>query len=303
MIIGIDLGNRKVKTSTKKEFFSTVKLGHQTLNNEDIQVNYKGVDYTVGAPDGTAFRGPDRYFSEPYEVCFLTAIALSSQENKIDVKAVISIPPDLFNGKETRELIKAHLMGLDVKTITVKVGGVTRVCTIRIKGIEIFCESSVVYADPPKYRGRKTVIIDLGGGTADVSEFNGLKLIKNTSEQLGVMTLYDDMKSAVNSTFRTKLSAGDMEDIIGKDTYIIRQASRDVSFLKAVVKNHMNKIFNIVNQFNTDNSSIEFIGGGAKIEYLKTLMREQYQFIEIPEDAEFKNALTNYRVGAALWNE
>ena len=297
MSLGIDLGNEITKTSKMDKFCSRISKGHKDMNKNDIKVTYKGADYTVGNKEGTPVIGINRIHSAMYDICLLTAIALSSKEEVIEENIVLSLPPDLYESGLKEEL-KVKLKELGTQEIVVN--DVKK--TIKIKNSDVFCENSIVFSNPNKYRKQRTLLIDVGGGTCDLSEFKFLQLIKHSSEPLGMLALYDEMKKAINGKYKSKLSSEDMEEIIGKDKYEIRQVMCDVSFIKDIIADHVTKICSKVNQsFNYDVCKIELVGGGA--EPLGEYFKKEYPAIEIVENSQFANAITNEAVGRMLWND
>jgi plasmid segregation protein ParM len=294
MSLGIDLGNEITKTSRMIKFASRISKGHKDMNTNDIKVIYKNEPYTVGI--GTPVIGVNRIYSDMYDICLLTAIAKSNNDEVIEENVVLSLPPDLYESSLKKEL-KEKLSNMGMQEIYID--GVRR--TIRIKHAEVFCENSIVFSNPKKYKSQRTLLIDIGGGTTDISEFNGLQLIKHSSEPLGMLPLYDELKKAINAKYRSKLSSEDIEHIIGKDEYEIRQEIRDMSFTRFIIADHVTKICSKVNQsFNYDLCKIELIGGGAAplINYFKS----EYPNISLVEDAQFANSITNETVGEMLWN-
>jgi plasmid segregation protein ParM len=292
MSLGIDLGNKVTKTSAMIKFDSKVANGHFDLNKDDIKVEYKGKKYTVGT--GTALLGNDRYFNELYDVCLLTAIALSSEETFIEENIVVGMPPELFES-ELKDKVEAKLNNLGLNNITVN--GINK--SIRILKANVFEESAIVFKNTKEYRNKKVLIIDIGGGTTDIVQFNKLTLEKSTTTKYGMLSLYENMKKTINTKYLAKLNSEDMVDLIGKKTTVIKGESKDISFLNDVVQEHIMKIYNEVQNFDYDNSKVLIIGGGALSlgEYFK---KELLPYAEIPEDSQFVNALTYEMVGEML---
>jgi plasmid segregation protein ParM len=171
---GIDLGNKVTKTSEMIKFNSKVANGHFDLNKDDIKVVYEGKKYTVGT--GTAVLGNDRYFNKLYDICLLTAVALSSNDMFIEDNIVIGMPPELFES-ELKEKVEKKLNTIGLKNITVN--GINK--TIRILKASVFEESAIVFRNTKDYKNKRVLVIDLGGGTTDISQFKNLELEKSTT--------------------------------------------------------------------------------------------------------------------------
>lgn len=294
-MLGIDLGNEITKTSKMFKFCSRIYQGHKDMNKGEIKVEYKGEKYTVGSKEGTPVIGINRIYSTMYDICLLTAIAKSSNESVIEENIILSLPPDLYESNLKNKL-KDKLANMGMQEIIVD--GVKK--TIRIAKSDVFCENSIVFSNPAKYKKQRTLLVDIGGDTADISEFDGLKLVNHSSYPLGMIHLYEVMKKAINKEFESKLTADDMEKIIGKDKYEIRQEERDLTFVRKIVADHVRAICNEINKFNFELCKIELIGGGA--EPLFYCFAKEYPAITIVEDAQFANAKTNEMVGEMLWS-
>lgn len=291
MSLGIDLGNKVVKTSGMNKFNSKVANGHFDLNKDDIKIEYEGKNYTVGT--GTAVLGNDRYFNKLYDICLLTAIALSSNGTFIEENIVIGMPPELFESA-LKDKVEEKLNNMGLKNITVN--GIKK--TIRILKAHVFEESAIVFKDTKSYRGKRVLVIDIGGGTSDISQFNNLTLEKSTTTKYGMLSLYENMKKSINTKYLTKLTSEDMIDLVNKNVAIVKGSAKDISFTKDIIQDHVLQIYNEVQNFDYDNSEILIIGGGATplSEYFKKLL----PYAEIPVDGQFTNALTYEKVGEML---
>jgi plasmid segregation protein ParM len=292
MSLGIDLGNQVTKTSTMCKFNSRISSGHVDLNKNDIKVVYEGKKYTVGT--GTSILGDNRYFSELYDICLLTAIALSNDEIFIEENIVVGMPPEQFES-ELREKVELKLNGIGMKEITVN--EVTK--TIRIKKASVFEESAIVFSNTSDYRNKQVLIIDIGGGTTDIAQFKNLELEKSTTTKHGMLSLYENMKKSINTVHIAKFKSEHMPDLIDKDTTVIKGEIKDISFLKDVVKDHAMKIYNEVQNFDYDNSEILIVGGGAT-PIGKYLLKE-LTHAKIPPNSQFINALTYETVGDMIY--
>lgn len=302
MIFGIDIGNDTTKNDNMVKFRSRVIAGHKGINKDDIKVEYKGKKYTVGSKAGSLNLGPNKYFNVDYDICLLTAIAKSTIEQNIEAKIVAGLPPEQFESP-VKDKLEEKINKLGQQEITIYEGDkkIKKIITI-VKGL-IFEESAIVFSDPKEYKNEKTLIIDIGGGSCDIAQFDGLELIRHNTTKLGMLTLYTDMKTSLNSEFgNIGLQADAMEDILGRDTYEINEEVKNISFLKDIVEKHVREINNVVTQnFDAGNRKIRVIGGGAAalIENIKAY----YPNAKVLNNAQFLNAITYKEVGLAVWGE
>lgn len=302
MIFGLDIGNDTIKTDSMVKIRSRVATGHKGVNKDDIKIEFNGKKYTVGSKAGALNLGPNKYFNTEYDICLLTAIAKSTSEQNIEAEIVVGLPPEQFESP-LRDRLEDKLIKLGKQEITIYNGTKKINKVITIIQATVFEESAVVFSDPKEYRDSNTLIIDIGGGSCDISQFDGLELVKHDTTKFGMLTLYTTMKSALNSEFgNVGLPPEAMEDILGKETYEINEEVKNVSFLDDVVATHVKEIHNVITQnFDTGNRKVRVIGGGAAA--LIEAIKKYYPKAKVLNNAQFLNAITYKEVGKTLWGE
>lgn len=295
--IGIDLGNANVKTSEGIIFESKVKTGITNMNESDIKVKYEKIDYTVGSYDGALNIRKNKHTKKAYKISLLTAIAKSVKDTTINCNIVVGVPVEEFNDKEFTKEIKDTLESFGSEDITVN--GVAK--KINIENVEVFCESAIVFSDKDRFKNEKTLVIDFGGSTIDVSYWNGLRLSKARTYKEGMITLYENVIKAINNEFGTNISSNLASDMIGKNKYEIGQEIKDIKFIDAVVEDYVDGLTSYINQYFPVESanSIQLIGGGA-IQLAKRL-KDEYSKAQLYDNAEFANANNYKKVGEILW--
>lgn len=296
MILGIDLGNFATKTSEGVKFKSTVKLGHEAVNNNDIKVIFNGKKYTVGSDNGALNLGKDKINKEHYIICLLTAIAKSSNEKFIEADIVVGLPPELFNS-DLKEALEEKLNKIGKQNIII--GQEEK--TIILKKAEVFSECAIPFSNPSKYENSKSLWIDIGGGSCDIYQFDGLEASNHTTTEFGMLTLYGNMKKVVNQKYSTKYSEDDMEDMLNKDSYKIFGEMKDISFLNDSVNEHTQKIFNVIHQQFDPSREMYLIGGGA--EPLIKVFKKEFNHISLEKNAQFLNAHLYKKVGEMIFND
>ncbi|HHD2753315.1 TPA: hypothetical protein ACOTG0_002124 [Clostridium perfringens] len=297
--IGIDLGNANVKTSNRVIFESRVKPEITSMNENDIKVKYDGIEYTVGSYDGALNIRKNKHKKKAYKVSLLTAIALSYKSNFINCNVVVGVPVEDYNDVDFTEDIKKTISNYnEVEEITVN--GVVK--KIKIENVEVFCESGIVFSNRERFENEKTLVIDFGGSTIDVSFWDGLRLSKSRTYKEGMITLYENIIKRVNDEFGTKLNSNLASDMIGKTEYEIDQEVKNIKFIDSVVENYVDGLTSYINQYFPAESanSIQLIGGGAI--QLAKLLKDEYDKSNLVEDAEYANADNYAKVGELLWN-
>ena len=297
-VIGIDLGNANVKTSKGVVFESKLKPGITKMNEKDIKVIYDGIEYTVGSYDGALNISKRKYFKNAYKVNLLTAIAKSVKANNITTDIVVGVPVDLFNDKKLTEEIKSHIESFGTQKITIN--DIEK--TINIENVEVFCESAIVFSDREKFKNKKTLVIDFGGGTIDISFWDGLTLTKSRTYKDGMITLYENIIKQINDKFGTSLNSNIAIRMIGKNTFKIDQEEKNIGFINSIVETYIDGLTSYINQYFDFESAdtIQLIGYGAI--QLEKNIKEEYDKAELHPNAAFANANTYEKVGELMWN-
>lgn len=299
-ILGVDLGNAEVKTSEGVNFPSKVKTGINSMNENDIKVKYNDFDYTVG--QGNSNISLNRYKNNNYKVSLLTAIAKSYKEDNIKCNLVVGCPIELFNkNKDVVEDMKKTIKSWGTETIFIN----DDAKVITIEDVEVFCESGIVFENKSKFENQKTLVIDIGGGTLDISLWNGLNLVDcRSNDKMGMINLYVDIVKEVNRRNNSNLTNDDAKNMIGKTKYKINQEIKDISYIDTIIENFIIGLASDVNQIfpfsNVD--SIELIGGGAIALKEYFIDRKMIPKCNVDEDAFKKNAKTYAKVGEFVWS-
>ena len=165
----------------------------------------------------------------------------------------------------------------------------------------MFCESAIVFSDREKFKNEKTLVIDFGGGTIDISFWDGLNLTKARTYKEGLITLYENIIKEVNNKFSTSLNSNIAIQMIDKNTFKINQEDKNIVFVNKIVDTYINGLTSYINQyFDTESAnSIQLIGGGAI--QLEKRIKDEYEKAMLYKNAEFANAENYERVGGLIW--
>lgn len=296
-ILGIDVGNANVNSSNGVVFESRVKPGITTMNENDIKVVYGGVEYTLGTIDGALNIRKNKHKKAAYKLSLLTAIAKSYKTKTINCSVVVGVPVEDFNNKALRADIKETIEAWGTEKITIN----DENKTINIEKAEVFCESAIVFSDREKFKTEKTLVIDLGGSTVDVSFWDGLVQLESRTYKEGMISLYETIAKSLNNKFESKLESHMVKNCIGKNEFEINQEVKDIKFIDMIVENYIDGLTSYINQyFSVDAAnSIQVIGGGAIQLFDK--IKEEYESAVLVEDAAFANANTYKKIGDVIW--
>lgn len=285
---GIDVGNGYTKYDENLKFASRVKVGKKPQfgksKKEVHYINYDGTDYIVG--EGGIFTGDDRYFSKEYEICLLTAIALSNpKEDFIEASIVIGLPEtkhDLIS-----DSLKKHILGYKQKQIVVNDNSYT----IRIKDVIVFLEGAypILTADE-----RNVIVIDNGAGTINVSQWEDLSHLNGTTYKESMYKMYAEISTYLNTNKGTEYKPTDIEKIFNKKTITVSQKEVDITDIRPIISSNIKDIASYIKNFLSpkDAEKIFLIGGGGAdtINYWQEEFKANGEsIIELVEDNQYIN--------------
>lgn len=284
MNIGIDLGNGYVKFKGKK-FASKVKMGRLAnfgKKKEDVyQVKYHDAEYVVG--EGEFFVTDDRYFTNDYKVCLLTAIALSSDESVIDANICIGLPVMKFMS-DIKEKVESYLKNnLNVERITVQ--GVQKI--INIKSITVFVEGALIV----KTKDQGNVItIDIGAGTVNIIQWENQVPVQFDTKNKSFYNLYSKISKYLKDTNRGDVSTEYIEKTLGEDEITINQKKVNIKDTHIIIEKHVRELASeITTAFDLSRASkVLLMGGGAlpTYKYFKNIIPS----IDLIDNSQFINS-------------
>lgn len=243
--LGADIGNHTSKTSKNVTFRSTVRRGvkEEFASSKHHAVKWQGVDYVVGDEEGSSYTAVDKYLQDSYKVMLLTSIALSfPEERDITVSLGIGVPVTYYQTyyKKFNEAVKA----IGKQTIMVD----DEVYVIEIAHVATLPQSAVVLGK--RKFNFPAVVIDIGGGTVDVSEWDieddGIVMVRKQSYPLGFEQILDEFANHVNTD--TEIGADMLPDkmlkyIMTTDRLKTKTGVHNVTpFKKAMLASYVQKI-------------------------------------------------------------
>lgn len=276
MKLGIDLGNGYVKFKDKK-FASRVKVGRLATFGErrsDVfEVVYDGVFYTVG--EGQVFTTDERYFTDDYKICLLTAIAESTNEDVIEAEICVGMPVSSFMSNKRGEVEK-YLNNLGVQKIILN--GVEKI--INIKKAIVFVEGAYVIESKDK---ENVITIDIGAGTVNIIQWENQVPVEFDTKYKSFYNLYSKIAKHLKDTNRGVVSPAYIEENLGAESIIINQTNVDIKDTHKIIEKHIIELASEINgYFNVSQASkIQILGGGAfpTFKYWKNIYKDGCELI------------------------
>ncbi|WP_010295813.1 ParM/StbA family protein [Clostridium senegalense] len=294
MLIGIDLGNYSVKTSERVSFFSKIS---EIESFKDInEVIYEGNRIYVG--EGEFSTDWNKSLKDTTLPLLFTALAKSSKDNIFQV--VLGLPIQQY--KKNKYNLKNLIEGNRGKSITID--GVTR--DIIISDIEVAPEGASAYynlsLENKKIIGNKQlIIVDVGGRTTDVCMFKDGKIQGFKTIPTGMMNVYTDIVTEVNTKFTESFKLEEGENILKEGLFLYGE-QQDMSFIKSILQRHFNSIYKELQlKFELSKGYVLLTGGGSLT--FKRAFQNRLKNLIISNDPLYDNVMGFKKVGEQLWLE
>lgn len=265
MIISVDHGNKNIK-SIHKTFTSGLISSTVPFSIAGDYLYYNGMYYSLTGERIPYMR--DKTVDDRFFILTLFAIAYELQMTKryisgstVGIDLAIGLPPGHY-GKQYLAFQKYFTRNEYIK--------------FEFNNIKyrIFINSANAYpqgysAIMPIYQKVKeysrSIIIDIGGFSLDYLQLKNGKADMSVCDslELGVITLYNDIKSAVNSSEDLLIDECDIDSVIQNKPSIFEKRIRDA--INQRTKEFTDKIINSLRERKIDLKSIHaiFVGGGS----------------------------------------
>lgn len=286
--IAIDIGNITTIVETKKEsdIFESRILdfdNNDRIENDVLEIRNEKVFIGRGSFENDIFK----FEKENYIKLLHYSIAKYSKSNEVNL--VVGLPAGQYNN------FKNMLKEIILKNSNIEVYINNDFKRITIKDVLVVPEGYGIYKLCDKSKlvpGAKTLVIDIGGGTTDIAEFNQQgKFEDGKSIPYGLLDMYRDVLSKLsNNGINTLEEAkeyfdGDLTLLGVKED--IKTNPRNKLFRKIV--NDLKGLYPQIKNYN-----LILCGGGAKV--LKHEFKNQFTQTIVEEDIKL-NAKGYFAIG------
>jgi plasmid segregation protein ParM len=292
MRISADIGYNTtnfIGPNTQGSFLSTVKEKMHELETAKYTVEYNNKTYLIGNNDGFTSMEHSRDKDSIFHVCLYTAIA-ANMNTQVDnnVRIITGLPAQFF-AEQKSALIKA----LENRRVFMKLNGEPR--TFTITKVIVFPQSAGLFLYDKSLVEKDTLVVDIGGGTLDISYMSNGQFKEAKTYPLGVNSTYDVLlqelsKYGVNYSNRMKA-----EEIIADKTIFVEGKEVDVKKdIDNVLRLRAKEILNAIKQAFPEQSRYSrwiFIGGGA------LLLKNYLSDYKVLDDAQMINVKTYDIIG------
>lgn len=299
MILGIDLGNVNVKTSTREIFQNRSTTDRKLYEEEEnLRVEMDGQKYVIGAGE---YQTDYRKVSKTSTLLNLyTAIALSSQD--VVNHVVVGLPVQQFktDKDEMEQLISLN----NAKELILN--GRSR--KVIISDCRCFPESLAAYFSlspdaKVEIGSRDVVVVDIGGRTTDICLYafqrGKRKLANYVTIPAGTLNIYSDFIQAINTKYGLDLLKEEAQTVLSNGLWVDGEKV-PLQFTREVFQRYTDRILSELRlNYPIRTGKTILCGGGALL--LKGLLQREIKGTMVIEDI-FCNAIGFRRVGESIWN-
>lgn len=301
MILGLDIGNlTTVCVSEDKEIVFESRLkpyqGLNTFTGKDVfEIDGQKFIFEEGQFENNLLK----HKKENFINLVYYAIAKSCDSDR--VKLAIGVPAGQYNAE--RESIHKVIMRNSRKSI--KLNGEIRTITIEDvfvipEGYGVKVESEVANIK----NNSKTLIVDIGGGTTDVAEFDEQgKFVRGKSIKAGLINLYKEIAETLDNEYHLSVSLEDARKYYDGELSVKDEKFQEVTDYKKQATLNLGKY--LLNELrgmyaNLSQYNIILSGGGAKRLY--SLFVKVYPQTKVVSRVE-TNARGFRKAGEAKWRK
>lgn len=292
MRISADIGYNTtnfIGENIEGSFLSSIKEKTHELETAKYVVEYNGKTYLVGNTDGFTSTEQSRDKDAIFHICLYTAIALSMPySSDHNVKLVTGLPAQFF-AEQKATLIKA----LQGRKVAITVNGQFKNFTI--SNVIIFPQSAGLFLYDKSLVEKDTLVIDIGGGTVDITYMNQGQFKEAKTYPLGVNSMYDILLQQLSKygiNYSNRMKAQEVIDdkciyVEGKEVDVTKDINTILSFKAKEIVNTIKQAFPEQYKY----SRWLFIGGGS------LLLKEYLQDYSVLDDAQMINVKTYDIIG------
>ena len=287
MILGIDVGNYSLKTSSNISVKSLVSTEENILGSKLI-LEYDNQKFIIG--EGNFETELNKSTKENFLPLLYTGIALSSEDTFNQIVVGLPINQYKTNRGQLEQLVQENKMK------TLKVNGKLR--EIVISDFKVYPDGIGAYYS---FNSKEDVIIiDIGGRTTDIAYISNKKHQLSDTVAVGTLNIYKEVATKLNSEYSLDLDIQKVDRITERGTLKVDNKDVDLRFITGILKNNFFKIKEALDfNFPARTEKIILVGGGAKL-FVKAF-KKRYENCEIAEETVFANALGFRKVGEKLW--
>lgn len=281
-VLSIDLGNYNTKTSKKVIFESRFKETEDVANGSEELIEFDGKRYFL--EQGAWDLDFDKINKNYYPCLFQAIVKSYPNYNKItELGIVLGLPLSQLKKKD------AFKEALEGKIFKFKYKGIEK--EINISKVGIIGEGfSSIYTLSESERNDAILLVDIGGGTINIVDYDEMKVQETTTLRYGMYNFYEDIWNEALSGTRIKIE---------RVRKLVEDNKIDESIVNKAKSDFVTRLKNDLKIFDPQFKTIYFTGGGSMT--LKNELIVTYPDCKFTTDLLFSNVLGNKILADTLW--
>jgi plasmid segregation protein ParM len=298
MILGIDLGNVNVKTSTGVLYPNKLTQDERVFENTDrLKVEYDGKKIVIG--EGEYQTNYVKSQKKDILLSLFAAVGSSTQDNINQV--VLGLPIQQFKtDKETLEslIIENKISDITIDKIERRI--IISDCRVFPEGLATYYSLKEVVKQ--QIGKRDIIIIDVGGRTTDIClyaiEGSKRKLQNYVTIPAGTLNIYSDFITAINGKYGLDKLKEDAAGILNQGLWVDGEKV-SLKYTRTIFEKYFDRIMGEVRlNYPIRTAQVILCGGGGIL--LKGMFQKEIKSLIVIEDI-FSNANGFKEVGDSIW--
>lgn len=157
-----------------------------------------------------------------------------------------------------------------------------------------------IFAKPETYKGKNTIIVDLGGLNTTFCTFKGIQPQINSMivSDLGINVLKGKIGKVINERYGLTVSSDDLEQVLQSGYFASRGKIFEESkvFIEEMKFEHLQQIVQFAKSrgYTFNMTDIHFVGGGSII--LRRYIKQEFPHAVIMENPQYSNCLSFLKI-------
>ena len=239
---GIDLGTTYVKTHSGLSFPSGISNKYVDMASNVMTIDHASYAMELLNEKSDYGVNVNKSLNSNILLNYVYALyKLSTSSNSIFKSVVVGLP---CNQWKVENIVHDYKSILNLQQETeVVVNNIPK--TIQVEAINIVPEGATAYyaMDYQRFNGMKTLLLDFGGLTLNQILFQNNEIIDVDTFEDGVLKVYQEMSSEINSYLGTNIKIEDMYDILTKG-YFYKGTELDTKpYTNPIATNYCERIY------------------------------------------------------------
>lgn len=287
-ILGIDIGNYNLKTSSGLIIPATYTTKEGLLDNSD-PLEVLGATYYIG--NGTLETKLNK--AEKRNILPLLYYGIIKSTLDPMVSVIVGLPVSQY--KANKDKLRETILENKVVKVKYKVDR-----TIIIENCEVFPEGAGAYFSLDE-KPKNCIVLDIGGRTTNIIHFENGKIKNANSKALGMINIYSDIRDYLNSNYALDLRIEQIETVIKEGLWLDGEKI-EMNFIKPIIQDFITELMNELElHYPIRTYEVLLTGGGSFLLY--GVLQKRIKRIRRLDNYLLANAVGYRKWGVFKWKE